>query len=165
MPKTATPLVAALLVLAAAGAPAQNVYKWRDAAGVMHISDTPPPAGAGQVTQSAVAGAGKVVEPVARPASAASGAVGGDGELQKKKASAEAAKASAALAEKARVEQQNAALRASNCAAAQEQARVLASGQRMVTVNAKGEREVLDDAGIAARQKQNQQVLADNCGK
>jgi hypothetical protein len=165
MPKTVMPFVAALLVLAAAGASAQNVYKWRDASGVMHISDTPPPAGAAQVTQSAVAGAGKVVEPVPKPASAASGAQGGDGELQKKKAAADAAKASAVAAEKARIDQQNAAAHASNCAAAQEQARVLGSGQRMVTVNANGEREVLDDAAIAARQKQNQQVIAENCGK
>ncbi|MGN6528448.1 MAG: DUF4124 domain-containing protein [Burkholderiaceae bacterium] len=164
MSKTAMPLVAALLVLAAAGASAQNVYKWRDASGVMHISDTPPPAGAAQVTQSAVAGAGKVVEPVAKPASAASGAAG-DGELQKKKAAAEAAKASAVAAEKVRVDKENAAIHASNCAAAQEQARVLASGQRMFTVHANGEREVLDDAGIAARQKQNQQAIAENCGK
>jgi hypothetical protein len=167
MTKTVPPLAAALLLIAAAaGASAQNVYKWRDASGVMHISDTPPPPGVAQaVTQNAVPGAGAVVEPAARPASAASAAIGGDSELQRRKAQAEAAKASAAAAEKARIDKQNAAVRASNCSVAQEQSRVMSSGQRVATINAKGEREYLDDAAIAARQKQAQQAIADNCGK
>ena len=163
MSKTAMPLVAALLVLAAAGASAQNVYKWRDASGVMHISDTPPPVGAARaVTQGNIPGAGAVVNPAG--ASAASGAAS-ETDLQKKKAQADAAKAEAAAAEKARVEKQKAAARAQNCAAAQEQARVMGSGQRVATVNAKGEREFLDDAAVAARQKQAQQMIAENCGK
>jgi glutaredoxin len=43
-------LCAALLVLAAGAAAAQGqVYKWKDAAGVIHYSDTPPPAGQAKV--------------------------------------------------------------------------------------------------------------------
>jgi glutaredoxin len=43
-------LCAALLVLVAGTAAAQNqMYKWKDAAGVIHYSDTPPPAGQAKV--------------------------------------------------------------------------------------------------------------------
>jgi glutaredoxin len=43
-------LCAALLVLAAGAAAAQGqVYKWKDAAGIIHYSDTPPPAGQAKV--------------------------------------------------------------------------------------------------------------------
>ena len=45
MQKIALPFVACLLALAAAGAHAQTLWKWRDAVGPMHISDTAPPAG------------------------------------------------------------------------------------------------------------------------
>jgi glutaredoxin len=43
-------LCAALLVLVAGAAAAQGqMYKWKDAAGVIHYSDTPPPAGQAKV--------------------------------------------------------------------------------------------------------------------
>ena len=45
MQKIALPFVACLLAVAAAGAHAQTVWKWRDATGQLHISDTAPPPG------------------------------------------------------------------------------------------------------------------------
>ena len=45
MQKIALPFVACLLALAAVGAQAQTLWKWRDAAGQLHISDQAPPAG------------------------------------------------------------------------------------------------------------------------
>ena len=60
MHKSALPLVACLLALVAAGAGAQTVYKWRDANGEMHISDSPPPTGTTNVTQSGMPGVGRM---------------------------------------------------------------------------------------------------------
>ena len=45
MQKIALSFAAGLLALAAVGADAQTLWKWRDASGQMHISDTPPPPG------------------------------------------------------------------------------------------------------------------------
>lgn len=52
---------AALLCLAAGDAAAQ-VYKWKDAKGVTHFSDTPPPSSAAQVEVKSYAGGGGAVE-------------------------------------------------------------------------------------------------------
>jgi hypothetical protein len=162
MQKTALPLVACLLAFAATGVCAQTIYKWRDPSGVMHISDSPPPAGAGRdVVQSGMPGVGGVRSIPAPTPSAASGA---DNDLQRKKAQAEQAKAAASAADKARVEQHNAAARAQNCASAQTQSRLYSSGQRIATVNANGEREYLDDSAVAAKQKQSQQAISQYCG-
>ncbi|MET0384264.1 MAG: DUF4124 domain-containing protein [Burkholderiaceae bacterium] len=157
MQKTALPLVACLLAIAAAGASAQTVYKWRDAAGQFHISDTPPPPDAKDVVS-------RKVVPVGAPAASSAPLGAADGELQRKKAKADQDKATAAAAEKARAEQKNADARAQNCGTAREQARTLQSGMRVARINAKGEREYLDDAAIAAQTRQAQQAISQNCG-
>jgi glutaredoxin len=58
---------AALLAAAAGNALAQQVYKWKDAKGVTHYSDTPPPAGEQKKVQvkSFSAGGGSVDVPYA----------------------------------------------------------------------------------------------------
>lgn len=161
MHKSALPLVACLLALVAAGAGAQTVYKWRDANGEMHISDSPPPTGTTNVTQSGMPGVGRMPTAMA-PASGASAA--GDAALEKKKDKLEAQHRAASAAEQARAEQQRADARAVNCSAAQEQIRELQSGQRVAIVNAKGERVYLDDQAIASRLRQAQQTAAQSCG-
>ncbi|HEX7638694.1 MAG TPA: DUF4124 domain-containing protein, partial [Burkholderiaceae bacterium] len=101
MHKSALPLVACLLALVAAGAGAQTVYKWRDANGEMHISDSPPPTGTTNVTQSGMPGVGRMPTAMA-PASGASAA--GDAALEKKKDKLEAQHRAASAAEQARAE-------------------------------------------------------------
>jgi len=170
MHKTALPLVACLLLAAAAGASAQTIYKWKDANGLMHISDTPPPSDvpAKNVVSRPAPSPAVVAHDAPPAASAASGVApavrGGDPELQKKKAQADQDKAAAAAANKAAADKKTADARAQNCTAAQAQVRTLQSGMRIATVNANGEREYLDDAAIAAQTRQAQQAATQNCG-
>jgi hypothetical protein len=55
-------LLMALVCLAAAGNASAQVYKWKDAKGVTHFSDTPPPPSAAQVEVKSYAGGGASVE-------------------------------------------------------------------------------------------------------
>lgn len=172
MPKIVPLLAASLLAFAAAGACAQQIWKWRDAVGQLHISDTPPPPGtpAKNVVQRpdglpALRDNAVNSAPASTPASASSPAAGGiDADLQKKKAKIEHDKADAVAAEKARIDKANAAARADNCRNAQQAARTMQSGQRITQINAQGEREFLDDAQIAAQGKKAQEAVAQNCG-
>jgi len=165
MHKTALPLVACLLALAATGASAQaNIWKWRDASGQLHISDMAPPPGT------------PVKAIVQRPNGSASAAVAGEAapsaptavppvsDLQKKKLQADQDKADKLAADKAALDKNNAAVRKDNCQRAQTQASALQNGARMSRMNANGEREVLDDAGRAAELKHAQDIAAQNCG-
>jgi hypothetical protein len=166
MPKIALPLVACLLAIAAAGASAQSIWKWRDSAGQIHLSDTPPPSSvpAKDILQRGGGGGAPSAAPVAA-APAASGTVAAvDSDLQKKKAKADQEKADKAAADKAALEQKNAAIRAENCQRAQNQAKAIDSGMRIARVNAKGEREYLDDNARAAELKRSQDIIAQNCG-
>lgn len=165
MQKIALPLVACLLAIAATGASAQTIYKWRDASGQVHISDTPPPSGIpAKDVLSRPAPSPAVVTHDAASGAAGASAPAGDSELMKKKAKADADKAQAAAVEKAKADQQAADARAVNCASAQQQARNLSLGGRVARVNANGEREYLDDAAIAAQLRQAQAAAAQNCG-
>jgi hypothetical protein len=55
------------------------------------------------------------------------------------------------------------AQRAENCQRARTQVATLESGQRMARVNAKGEREVLDDKARAEELAQARDAAASNC--
>ncbi len=187
MQKTALSLVACLLAIAASGASAQAIYKWRDANGQLHLSDTPPPNDTpaknilqrpnlpapvhpGDASASATAGgtATGTVTSTGAGTSAAAGtgtpANAGDSELAKRKAKIDQDKATAQAAEKARAEQQQADARAAACSSAQQNARTMGTGGRIVRINANGEREFLDDATIAAELRRAQDAVAQNCG-
>jgi hypothetical protein len=56
-----------------------------------------------------------------------------------------------------------AAIRADNCARAKEQLRTLDSGIRIAWIDAKGEREVLDDTARAAEGRRARDVIASEC--
>ncbi len=113
-----------------------QTYKWRDASGRIQYSDTPPPPGAKDIQQL-------------RPPSASgtSGTSAGsssyteqDAAFRKRladKQEAEAKSAKAAEDEKIRVR---------NCEQARGQLAAIDTGQRMVQLNAQGERMALDDA-------------------
>lgn len=71
-------LVTALaLLIAAAPLAASEVYSWKDARGVTHYSQTPPPAGTRFEVRNVSAG-GNASTPAAVPATAASTNAGGD---------------------------------------------------------------------------------------
>ena len=168
MQKLALPFVACLLAIAATGASAQSVWKWRDASGQLHVSDTAPPPGTPE-KNILNRPAGGVVAPSARPAAAAapeaSGASAPDTDLEKKKKAADRDKADKAAADKAEVDKKNAAIRADNCQRAQASVTGIQNGVRITQINAKGEREYLDDAQRAAELKRSQDVVAQNCGQ
>ena len=170
MQKTALPLVACLLALAAAGAHAQSLWKWRDASGQLHISDTAPPAGtpAKNIISGPPGGvppAPSALAPAAAPAaSEPAAASSAPSALDKKKMAADKEKAESDRAAKAAADAQNAALRKDNCARAQASLTTLQSGQRMARINDKGEREILDDTARATETKRAQDAVASSCG-
>jgi hypothetical protein len=162
MHKTALSLAACLLLIAAGGAHAQSVWKWRDASGQLHISDTAPPAGTPSANILQRPAGGIAPPPAATPAPSASEAAVSD--LERKKKAADKAAADKAAADKADVDQKNAAIRADNCQRAQNELSGLRAGNRYSTTNAKGEREAMDDAARAAEIKRVQDVVTQNCG-
>jgi Domain of unknown function (DUF4124) len=170
MQKIALPLVACLLAIAASGAHAQSLWKWRDASGQLHISDTAPPpgtpakniisspAGAPVTLTTATSSTSTTTSTVATPP-AASGAPAPETELEKRKKAAEKEKADRdALAQK------NDAIRKDNCTRATNDAASIQSGVRIATTNAQGERGFLDDAQRAAELRRVQDIAAANCG-
>ena len=173
MQKIALPFVACLLALAAVGAQAQPLWKWRDAAGQLHISDQAPPADtpAKNIISSPAGGVPPTPTPAATDAAtgtaapAANGAASGvETALDKKKKAAEKERADKKQADHAALDAQNAAIRKDNCSRAQSSQVAIQSGQRIARTNANGEREVLDDAGRAEELKHVQDAVAANCG-
>ena len=176
MPKIALPLAACLLALAATGVHAQTPWKWRDASGQMHISDTAPPPGtparniisgppgmvpAAPTLTAVVPGASA---PEAAAPAAAKAASPAETALDKKKKAADADRAAKEKADRDALEAKNAAIRKDNCARAQSNLATIQSGVRMARTNANGEREFLDDAARAAETKRAQDAIAANCG-
>jgi len=171
MQKTVLSLAACVLALAAAGAHAQALWKWRDASGQVHISDKAPPAGTPAKDILSAPPGGVRPPPAAlipKPASAveapATGASTPESALDKKKKAADQEKADKEKAERAKVEASNAAIRKENCARAEGALRTLQAGGRMSRTNEKGEREYLDDAARAEETKHAQDAIATNCG-
>ena len=158
-------LLLAGLLLASVSAMAQ--YQWIDKDGRHVFSDRAPPADIpAKNIVSQPRGGGAAPAPVAAAAPAASAAAskaapaaGTDKALEDKKKQAEAADAAKQKADEVR----QAAARADNCKRAQSAKATLDSGMRMARVNAKGEREVLDDAQRAAELKRVSEVIAASC--
>lgn len=142
-------------------------WQWLDKDGRKVFSDQAPPADvpANRIlkqpgVRAAPATTVPAATPVAAPAAAApASASGRDKGLEDKRRQAEAAAADKKKAEEARV----AAVKAENCARAQEGKRAIDSGMRMARVNDKGEREVLDDSQRAAQARQLQAVIERDC--
>ena len=90
--------------------------------------------------------------PAARPPA-------GDPQLEARRRAAEQEQAAKAKAEDERNKQQ----RAENCRRARGHLAALETGQRIARINEKGEREVLDDRGIAEETRQARSVIASDC--
>jgi len=144
-------------------------WKWRDGKGHVQYSDLPPPSTvAEQDILQRPAGAGRrATAPTEAPAtmapsSAAAPASGprtSDPELEAKRRKAEQDEAAKRKAE----EDKQAAARAENCKRAQAQQKALDDGIRMARVNAKGEREVMDDKARAEESRRMREVMSTDC--
>jgi len=162
-------------------ATAQAQWQWLDKGGHKVFSDRAPPPDvpAKNILKQPGAPRGAMAPVVAASDAAASGASaaagaraevgqdlavpklsGVDKELAERKKQTEAAAAAKVRAEDERAQK----VKADNCEGARANKALMESGVRVsLTTNAKGEREMLDDAGRAAELKRIQAVMETNC--
>ena len=166
-PTTLVVLLATFLALAAGAqtAPQPSVWKWRDTAGRVHVSDLPPPL---SVLAKDILDRPPLQRKVAAAqtasASAASAAVGTTGSRSDPELDARRKRAADEQTAQARQQQdRDLALRAENCARAKGALAGLADGQRMTRTNVKGEREVLDDKERADEMQRARAVITSDC--
>jgi hypothetical protein len=149
-------------------------WQWIDKDGRKVFSDQSPPAdipaknilkqptGAkargGEISMTPAAPASAAVS-AAKPAASAPKLSGKDKELEEKKKLAEAAEAEKKKAH----EEEIAKARAENCERTKRAKATLDSGVRLSQTNAKGEREILDDAQRAAEGKRLEKLIASEC--
>jgi hypothetical protein len=161
------------LLAFAMGASAATQWKWRDAEGRVQYSDRPPP--------SSVAEGDILDRPrgtkarTAAPAPATSGPDEGKAsapkpavkatdpqlEAKKRKTEEEATKAKAKA--KAEEDPKKVQARADACQRARNYEKSLNDGIRISRTNAKGEREVLDDAGRASELTRTKEMITSTC--
>ncbi len=169
-------LHATLCGIALASLPALCLAQWQwiDKDGRRVFSDQSPPADipaknilkqpggpkgkAGSAVTTAAEAAPAPVE-TAKSTVAAPKASGKDTELEEKKKLAEAAEADKRKAQ----DEEVAKVRAENCDRAKRTKVSLDSGVRLSQTNAKGEREIMDDAQRAAEGKRLERVIASEC--
>jgi hypothetical protein len=159
-----TGAVAALALLAL---PAEAQWKWRDPAGHVQYSDLPPPSGTPDKDILNRPASQRKLAAAALPAASAASAAASDAltlrttdpELEAKRKKAEADQVAKVKADEAR----NAAIKADNCARAQAQVKTFDSGIRVARLNAKGEREYLDDKQRTDETKQARDAISSNC--
>ncbi len=163
-------VVLCTLMLALATPAANAQWKWRDKSGQINASDRPPPLEVPEKDILArpspevrnvfpVAGAASAASAPASGTAAAPRAPAGDARLEALRRAAEQEQAAKTKAEEERVKAQ----RADNCRRARGHLAALEGGQRIARVNEKGEREVLDDRGIAEETRQARAVIASDC--
>lgn len=166
-------LVMACCAMAAAPlTSAAEIYKWKDASGKIHYSDTPPP---GKTPYSTLSGKkpeqAEPAAPVAEatpadakaPAKAALPAAGKDDPAQKKAEEDKAAREAEIKrlqAEKAAMEK---SIREQNCANARKRIAQFEQGGRIYTVDEKGERHYYGDAEIASELERARADVQANC--
>ncbi len=166
--------LALLAGLACNSATAQ--YRWKDAQGQVHASDLPPPRDIPErnilqqpppAARPGAAGAAPASSPALRdrPPAATAAPVTRDAnaatdpelEARRKRAEAEARQRKGAEADR------QAALRAENCRRARDHLASLSSGQRLVRLNAQGERELVSDAQRSDEIAQSRRVIDSDC--
>jgi cytoskeletal protein RodZ len=159
------------LAAAAAAASAATQWKWKDAEGRIQYSDRPPPSAVadGDILErprgskpKAATAAPEASSADAAKASAPKPALKATDpqlEAKKRKAEEEAAKAKAKAAEDPKQTQ----ARAESCQRARSYEKSLNDGMRISRTNAKGEREVLDDAGRASELARTKELISTTC--
>jgi hypothetical protein len=149
-----------LAIGAAVSLPAVAQWKWRDKAGQVQYSDLPPPAGTPEANILQ-----RPSPAAARPAASAAASAPalapktGDPELEAARKKTEQEEAAKKKAEEDRI----AVAKVDNCSRARLQLKALDEGQRMSRINAKGEREYLDDKGRADEAQRARNVIAADC--
>lgn len=152
-----------------------GTWQWRDASGRMVYSDLPPPPeihasrivrapASAPVQTDAAPGttAGVAANPAAAPARAASASPGwAEREQASRKRALERDEAEA----RQRDEREQAARAARACEDARVALRTLESGMRVATLNARGEREMLDDGERARRIETLRGEVKRSCAK
>jgi len=154
------------LLLGLLAMPAAAQWKWRDANGQPHASDTPPPRDVPEKNimqrpdangRSASSAASAV--PVAPAASASAPRLTTDPQLEEQRRRIEQDKLAR---EKADADKQI-ALRKENCQRARDNLNTLDSGQRIARIKPDGEREILSDEQRAAEARRTRQAMAADC--
>jgi len=157
--------------------PAFAQWKWKDQSGRVQYSDLPPPQSvseadilqrpSGSARKAAPAfapGSAQAAAAAMAASAAASSAASGPAKAVEPELEAKRRKAAEEEATKRRAEEEKQkAARADNCLRAKAQVRALDDGMRMARVNAKGEREVLDDKGRAEESKRARDIVASDC--
>jgi hypothetical protein len=159
-------LLAVAATLVCTGAAAQ--WQWVDGSGRKVFSDTPPPPGIPEknilkraAPPSAAPVATAPAAPSATPVPASSPQISGrDEQLEARKKQAEAQEQAQKKVEADKL----AKARQDNCERAKRSKTTLESGVRIATTNAKGEREILDDAARAAEVKRANEIIQSSCG-
>lgn len=166
--------LALLAGLACTSASAQ--YRWKDAQGQVHASDLPPPRDIPEksilqqpmpVARPFAASAASAGNPALRDRAAAAPAAPGtrsnnaatDPELEARRQRAEAE----TLQRKSAEADRQALLRAENCRRARDHLASLSTGQRLVRMNAQGERELVSDAQRRDETAQSRRVIDSDC--
>lgn len=152
-------LMVLLLALLPMSANAE-IYKWKDANGVIRYSDVPPPS---NVPHESLGSSKKVVAPPPAPSSAEtaapkkSPAPGREDDAVKRREDAEAAK------NKEQAKEAELKLKQQNCATAKASLQNYQQGGRIYKINENGEREYLDDAALAKNLAQAQKDVDEYC--
>ena len=146
------------LILASANAFAE-VNKWVDDQGRVHYSDqAPPPEVQAKALRSASEGAGSASSVAGTDAPAASQSF-----AEQEAALKRAQQAKQAAAEQAAQKQAAADTLKANCDNAQQNLRSLQSGERIMEINASGERSYMDDTERQQRVAKVQQDISNSC--
>lgn len=160
--------IALIALVCSAPLAALSQWQWVDKDGRKVFSDQAPPPDvpADRVLRrpGQRASAAPVAEPVSAPAAAKPALAkpsGVDKTLEERKKQAEAAEAAKKKAE----DDKFAALQAENCQRAKQAKATYDSGVRVARVNAKGEREFIDDNERAAESNRLNEVIARDCVK
>lgn len=163
---TAALLTCLLCALWLASPAAWAQYKWKDSRGQTHLSDLPPPADVPDkdvlqrpAPRQVPAAAAAAAPSVSASAAAATNRPPTDPELQARQRRTEQETQAKARADEARLAEQ----RAGNCQRARSQLAMLDSGQRMIRIDAQGERVVVDDATRQVEAQQARQVVSSEC--
>lgn len=128
-----------------------EIYKWKDANGVIRYSDIPPPANV--QTESLKSGRSSAPAPVAKPAATKAKSASDDAE-------AAATKPEDVTPEK--VKQAEDILKKQNCQNAKTNLNILSDGP-VYKVNDKGERQDLDEAAIAKEKERARKDVEKYC--
>ena len=131
-----------------------SIYKWTDAKGVVHYGDRPAPPGEMVKSEQAIDKSQLTSGENLEAQKALATGARDNSQKQREQAGKEQSSKEAAERE---------AARAKTCQSAKDAQRTLQAGGRVAGVNEKGERYFLSDEDIAAKARDAQKAVDDNC--